>query len=579
MSSTAPPSFVDDGSSLQKRVPHGRHPSHITNWPHTSDSDTTSTYTGSYIDDGADMLLPAHTAPGFGAIDPRFYKQRKRRGDNGHGAWNEDIQKAVGGDIGRSLARLRGVGGVEVKRRGEKTYEKKVDTVTIPVPRKWDTIVIKGEDGRVVVIDKDGEFDSGPAEPVQEMGGKKWVKAPITLDLPIRQKNEHEREKKKEQVLEPQKEVLESEYEDIHQPSARKDLLSPTDFFMTGGASGWPGREHTAVMETIKSERSNSKRSSKVKVKRNSPMRSLPGSWPSPLHSVTKTLSVSDKSTEAIGSVESWGEAKSQPSRRSGKSSGDADNLSTKTYSTYKPATVEDAPDTSSEYESILKEADWGGSAKGSVGGRGGSKKSSTSKWAANKPTSKQSYTGSNKSWKGDVWAAGSPASDHNPPPSLQNWIGDRVETISESSTHKSRHRSRTSSHEPQWPSSARPSEASWDGYEIPKTASEVSVAGTGSERSWLQGSQAPSIHDSKASSHRSCRSGRHGSRTGWHSWEGSQEANVEERTESEGWKDGKGGYANGYDEDNKTYLNEDWSGIRVRVGRRRSRESVSGWQ
>jgi hypothetical protein len=45
------------------------------------------------------------------------------------------------------------------------------------------------------------------------------------------------------------------------------------------------------------------------------------------------------------------------------------------------------------------------------------------------------------------------------------------------------------------------------------------------------------------------------------------------DRTESEG---GDEMYVNAYDEDNKTYLNENWGGVKVRVGSRR--ESVAGW-
>jgi hypothetical protein len=53
-----------------------------------------------------------------------------------------------------------------------------------------------------------------------------------------------------------------------------------------------------------------------------------------------------------------------------------------------------------------------------------------------------------------------------------------------------------------------------------------------------------------------------------------------------DGWGDegkDKGQYANGFDEDNATYLNDTWGGIPVRVGSRAgsrtSRQSGVGWE
>jgi len=59
--------------------------------------------------------------------------------------------------------------------------EKKKDTVTIPMPPQWGTFVIKAEDGRVIVVDKDGEFDSGPQKAVSEQQ-RPWVKAASTVE-------------------------------------------------------------------------------------------------------------------------------------------------------------------------------------------------------------------------------------------------------------------------------------------------------------------------------------------------------------------------------------------------------------
>ena len=126
MSSITPPSFVDDGGSFTKRIPHGLHPQHVAHWIASTGSDI-SAYTGSFIDDGADMLLPNNTTPGFGPIDPRFYKQRKRK-EGKDGVWSDDMQKAISGDMQRHLVSMRGLKGLEVKRHGQgddKAEEKK----------------------------------------------------------------------------------------------------------------------------------------------------------------------------------------------------------------------------------------------------------------------------------------------------------------------------------------------------------------------------------------------------------------------------------------------------------------------
>jgi hypothetical protein len=571
MSSITPPSFVDDGSAFEKRVLHP------TKWLDSAGSDTTSAYTGSYIDDGADMLLPSGHAPGFGPINPKFYKQPKRK-EKENGAWNDDIQKAVADDIGRSLEKMRGIGGMEVKRSDRKEREqkgKRKDTVTIPLPRKWGTFVIKANDGRVIVIDEGGEFDSGPQVQVQQQQppAVKWVKAPTTVSLPPSSLSERShRHKDKKKDLEPINSltlIAESEYEGGYIPSGGDDILSPTDFFMTGGANGWPSRTPSPIQ---------SRRSSKLSspLKSSSPIRSLPGSWPSPPQSPTK---VSEKSTGSA-STQSWGEPRSNSSGKSKGSQNSSrnadDNVSTKTCSTYKPATVEDGPDTSSDHASVVKEIEWDGSQKS---------KSKADSWA-------RSHRSSNASWSEDkkasehTWAGSNKSSIHTPletpheaavnaiwdPPAVapsiihQNWIADEIDSVSsgsEVSTRKTRshgHHDRSKSHSHKSRSHSRaPSEKSWDGYEKPKTMSEVSVAGTGSgsERSW------PGSHKT------------HQSDSGHGGWVGSQRANIGgwggERTDSEGGNRN----ANGYDEDNETCLNDSWSGVKVRVRSRSRRVGV----
>jgi hypothetical protein len=538
MSSITPTSFVDDGSSFEKRI---LHPSHNPKWLSTSASDTTSAYTGSYIDDGADLLLPSRRAPGFGPINPKFYKQRKRK-ENENGLWNDDIQKAVAGDIARSLEKMRGIGGVEVKRptgdRIDEREKKRKDTVTILLPRRWGTFVIKANDGRVIVVDEDGEFDSGPQ--LQQQSAK-WVKALTTISIPP--SSPRKDKKTGNRHLEPMKSLIpipESEYEDGYIPFEGEDTTSPTGFFMTGGANGWPSRSASSIK---------SRRSSRYSLllKPQSPVRSPPGSWPSPPQSpVTDT-----------SSAESWGKGRSHLSEKSHRSSrsGD-DDVSTKSYSTYKPATVEDGSDMS-EKASLVKEGGWRGSQKSKRDDWSSSHKGSEDRWGGSKKSSRQSW-GSNKhsSIGADIWPEQPPANTHPAPSVIQNWIGDRVKTISEASMHKSqshghksRSHSRTSStyHAPS-------SEATWDGYEKPKSMSEVSIAGSGSARSCKQTDD----------------------------WKGSQEANVDgrggERTDSQsGSGAGKSRYSKGYDEDDLTYSNDDWSGVKVRVRSRKGSVNVRG--
>jgi hypothetical protein len=567
MSSITPASFVDDGSSFSKRMPRKPHTAHISAWLNSTGSETTSAYTGSYIDDGADMLLPSKQASGFGPINPKFYKQRKRRDDESCGPWNEDIQKAVVGDITQSLEKMRGIGGIEVKKAYENSgerqdKERKKDTITIPLPPRWGTFIIKADDGRVIVVEEHGEFDSGPKAEKEESGNK-WVKAPTTISLPLStpysseqecDKRPHKGKKKHKNVPEPIKmltTILESEYEeDGDQASVGEDLMSPTDFVMTGGAGGWPSRHTSPVRSLIELGHSSrhSARKSLTKEKLESPVRSLPGSWPSPLQSPTKSvISVSDRSTSTGNSVQSWGKQSSRHSRGCKEfhkySRHDGDNVSMRTHSTYKPPAVEDAPDTSSENASALKAGAWDKSHKSNSGDWGGSKIGSKHGSSSKK--------GSEKSWKAaneETWETEQPDSENNHASSIvQNWVSDRIKTTSDASTHKSRSRQHRN-HNGSRSKSHVSSEASWDGYEKPKTMSEVSVAGTESERS-LTDSQTSSRHSrrSAASEHRSHRSSRHESEVNWggseQSWGQSQKANCDgwggDRTDSEsgrGW-------------------------------------------
>jgi hypothetical protein len=495
------------------------------NQPNSFESDTSTAYTGSFIDDGADMLPPPRAAPGFGRVDPRFYQQRKRRDEENRRVWNDDIQKAVAGDIRRSLDQMRSIGVMEVKRpHGRGKREK--DTVTVPLPPWWGTFVIKADHGRIIVIDEDGEFDSGP---LQQQELKKWVKAPTTIELPSlhsvlpsEKKGRKDNENYRHQ-LDPSKAITiisESEHENIHQPSISGHPMSPTGFSMTGGASGWLSGTVSTIGSPIKSKRSSrhSFISSPGKDKSRSPSRSPPESWPSPPLLLKKA-----DSTVSTSPVQSWVEEESCCSHKITKSSrNDVDNTSNKTYSIYKPAAVEDAPDTSSENNSMLqaKACNY-------------SQKDSASSWGGSNRVDEHSCIDSRQGSRKILPHSGKPRANVNAHgASVQNWVSDHVKTVSEASTQSRSIRDRSQT------IFRAPSEISWDGYEIPKTMSEVSIAGTGSERSWSH-SQTSSRHSqdrrSKGSSFQGHKSSTRGSRTGWqdseHSWRGNQKAIVGEKS------------------------------------------------
>lgn len=617
MSSVTPISFVDDGESFRKRMPHDLRLAHVADWINSTESDVTTTYTGSFVDDGADMFPPSKHAPGFGDVDPRFYKQRKREEQEEQAAWNDDVEKAIAGDIQRSLERVKGIGQLQIKKADDtmkkNKHEKRKDMITVPLPLKWGTFIIKTDDGRVIIVDKDGEYDSGPtvSNPTPNQHTR-WVKAPTTIDLlslpPSPQhtsegSNDQKEEKRRRQRLHSnkmkQRDLLlltkalptipesVSEYNDVHQPSTGENIVSPTCFFMTGSTE-WPSQSAasvTSVASRVKPKRSNQKPSPASSVASRPHVHSPPGSWLSPPHSPTKLTTISESSTGIEGSNHSSIEKESHGSRRSKKSHRSSrhgnDNVSTKTHSTYKAPTVEDA-DTSSENTRKSKGSEWGINFQENTSGRDMS--NSDDKWANHNKNLRYSSKPMNKV----TWAGDEAASDYQYDRSVQNWVGDRVKTISEASSRRSKvHRSRTASHEP-LASSARTSKASWDGYERPKMLSEVSVAGM-SERSWPE-SVTTSTRSGKTRSKHSYRS-RHGSQA----WEGSEEdwgasqnASVGgwtgEKTESasEGdWNGGKRGgmsprHVHAFDEGEYAYQKEDSDAVSVRV--RSARQRDDGW-
>ena len=386
MSDVTPFSYIDDGVSFAHRLPPSTSFINISQWLNSTASDATSTYTGSYIDDGADLLLP--TGPGFGKIDPRFYKHKKRRGIEDAGLWNDSIARAISGDVQRSVAKMQGIADLEVK-RPEKNKEEdrkrrqRRETVRVPAPIKWGTFIIKGDDGRIIVIDEKGEFDSGPVKKADINNGvangeKRWVKAASSVGVPSSthqsvlpddstttstKDNESDSKPRLRGKSKPRASRLcdlalktkslstipESSYETDSYVKI-SPLASPTNFFMTGGLSGWPSRAPTPdppspiVPHSITWDTTSPLRGTQADVKSNllSPVHSPLGRWPSPPSSPVK----SNSSFSDLKHHEVWDKGSSRSSKggktksrssSSEKKTKKVDDMSTKTYSTYRP--------------------------------------------------------------------------------------------------------------------------------------------------------------------------------------------------------------------------------------------------
>lgn len=616
MSSTSP-SCIDDGRSFTRRIPPPSSLSNISRWLRTTHGspNTSSTYTGSYIDDGLD-LLPAtnDTAPGFGRLDARFYAHAKRRSkDRDGGAWNDDIARAVSGDIQRSLATLERIAGVEVKRRladpkeEKRRSERKRSLVSVPAPLKWGTFVIKGDNGRVVVVDERGEYDSGAARKEDKREeSRKWVEAARSPSPPVfepppvveiaaegraskaggteesRSKTRRDskvktsrtsKEKRRPRAL---SHVPESVYDsgDPVKPSA----VSPTDFFMTGGLSGWPSSGKPSRVPSPESPSpivphaitwdpstspytydSRSKPDSKSKPGSQS-ARTLPHGWPtrsaSPTRSVGSSTFTYLKPTRK-GTSRRSSHSRSKQSSRYGHSVQEVE-------SNYQlPDIIEVTYDETPPGEVSYSQADWKED-----------KAKNSQSWSA--ADDEEKTKGSDLGWSGSAKASA--------------WAADEVRSKA-GSVHDWSNASRRSSD----------LDDEWDGFERPKTTSEVSVAG-GSERSWP--ASQPSIHTVQAQrshrSHTSRRSSRH-SPTDWppshaasqagsvihwggsaaqseQNWPGSAHGSAHSWSKSSHGSDksNPAKYQNGFDEDNATYLNETWGGIPVRVAS--PHKSVAGW-
>lgn len=372
MSSITPPSFADDGISLYNRARDrsGLHPQKIAKWMSSAASQTgTSVYTGSFIDDGADIPSPTNDIPGFGQIDHEFYKRKSI--DKDEGLWNEHVQKSVVGDMQRTMDKMNNLAQLDVRRESVLRRETKEgtlqETVAVPLPVKWDTFVIRCNDGRVIVIDEHGEYDSGPnTVELKDKSGeegetRKWIRAASTITRP----DTHEKspmskashvhgEKVRKQrnlwhLFEPMAPIPEGTEAEGYQLSLVDEApVPPSGCLMTGGASGWPSTASTSSISSDKStwRHRQTRASTSTKPNSISTRHSPPGSWPSPPQSISNSGLMTN-------SVNSWTSNRSRRSRDAVKSPAPVqyaeDNLSTKTHSTYRPPIVEDATKTESE--------------------------------------------------------------------------------------------------------------------------------------------------------------------------------------------------------------------------------------
>lgn len=631
MSSTAT-SYVDDGRSFARRAPPASSHANVSRWLNTTTtpSETASVYTGSYIDDGLD-LVPTDAA-GFGPVNPRFYKQPKRR-DSEDSVWNEDIARAISGDVHRSLAKMRGFAGVEVKRaeasakQEKERRERKKGVVTVPAPLKWGTFVIKGDDGRVVVIDDRGEYDSGTVEQTLEapVEGKRWVKAarspspPACVLLPPGEDNITRSSTKKEKsrsrrdskvktsrssakgrrrpiALSP---VPESEHSTSH--PVKPSPASPTQFFMTGGLGEWPSPTIASrppslsppspiVPHAITWDNSTSPPAHDTRTASRSRSKSgqysihtLPHGWPSPPASPTKSVCSSTFTyLKAASSRQPHSQSgKETRSRQTGHGYNDERE---EARSNYQPADIiEVTYDETPPGEVSYSQAGWGDkpvSAR-SLDDVDKDGKSEGGAWDGVENGSVRSFgrggAGSDLGWDGSAKKGGLES----------DGAGSKLYSV-----HSWRNDERHSKDGDEW-----------DGFERPKTTSEVSVAG-GSECSWpaSQHSVHTRVSHHTHRSQTSRRSSRQspadwpgsranskvGSAVQWtgsgiqseQNWpadvHGSEHSKQSNHTWSRSEKRSPTEYKNGFDEDNATYLNETWGGVPVRVAS--PHRSVAGW-
>lgn len=295
LTSITPPSLVDDGHSFIRRMPRGSDPAAITAWiegtavppvrPPTPTFSESVADTRSFFDDGADIRRSStfEAVPGFGPANHKFYSKGKPKKGKYEEEWTVEKEKALAGDMFRSLARLKSVARVEVrdaqdvekKKAREERKKGKVGAleddgrVRIMKPLKWGTFIIEGKDGRVVIVDEQGEFDSGKMdereelerrerehdERVQRRKEKKQKEAKKAADKRAGEEERRARKLKEQEKREKRKaEKSDKERDRRHHRRGRRPHLeklvvipeddtpeenvfgmaSPTGFFMTG---------------------------------------------------------------------------------------------------------------------------------------------------------------------------------------------------------------------------------------------------------------------------------------------------------------------------------------------------------
>ncbi|KAK7188945.1 hypothetical protein PSPO01_05054 [Paraphaeosphaeria sporulosa] len=475
VTSITPPSFVDDGLNLSRRMPRAEHRD-VNSWlegaqasvappvvsPTSAASETI--YTGSFIDDGADMVYPSvPIVPGCGIVDRAFYSKGKWRTSKYDAEWTIEKEKALAGDMWRSLARMRSIARVEVKDAGEahRREEKKrrkehrvgaVENdgrVRIPKPLTWGTFVIEGSDGRVVVVDKEADYDSGRPGEREEMGARereyeerigkrkakdaarrekesdKEVKVRAAVEARERREREEEEKARAQAASGDQQRKDEHRRHRCRQPSSRllapipeahtpeesvTDIVSPTKFFMTGVRSEPFSTTHRHTMLSAKPP---------------SLSKYPPGAWPVPqLSPIKPVLSIrSSKSPTTLSKITSvtrsddswveqacWDQEAAAVRRPSSTSSGRYSNATPSTTSGAAPQGSRSAmrfwmpDDKRSKRSSSLRVASGGRSKAGSVDTRRGYMDYDLILSPRRRESSHNQSRGSSKdTWTGDV--------------------------------------------------------------------------------------------------------------------------------------------------------------------------------
>ncbi|EMD92453.1 hypothetical protein COCC4DRAFT_69812 [Bipolaris maydis ATCC 48331] len=510
MSSITPTSFIDDAISLTNRLPRGLGPHQVAQWLSQHGSDT-SAYTGSFIDDNVDSVL---RDSGVSSSHVRDHGKEKRKHEKGH-VWNERVQKAVSGDVQRHVDKIRGLRGcVRVQKvGGVSESEKKKEKVSVPLPREWGTFVIREKDGRVVVVDEEGEFDSGGQQQLprwawvraestvqasesesvrgdveqlrleQQMGSSRSVGIAKTARRRHREFGWSNSQGSPTKVLSP---IPESECESGCLPSGSETTRSPRDFMMSGANAWSPHTRPSAVSTVGSASESWDYRSSKsvAEMVKKGYRHVKPVSW--------ETRHAGD-AWEVDGPGHWY--------QNNGSTSSSKSKKSTKSCSTYKAPTVEDASSTSSggDGRNLPHPYTWAASPSDSVG-----------------------------NWSRRPKAADNPA-----------WTGIQAYSSQQHVLNNT-------------PTTRSSSEVTWDGFERDKTLSDVSIAGSSSTHGCPSNKSMQSNHHDTGRRSTSREQIRAYNQHGWEAHGSSGRGTIR--------------YANGFDEDNATYLNANWGGTPVRV-------------